>query len=111
MPREATGELRHLADGWAARITLKGRTRRDFVLATCPDESTAGERCKALAQMASRLRRAGHQGEIESIVAIGAKARAGRAWEFVAGAVDALCGGQTREGGSSPPTFGAFAKE
>jgi hypothetical protein len=25
MPKEATGELRTLADGWAARVTIQGR--------------------------------------------------------------------------------------
>src|SRR6516165_2619683 len=64
MPREATGELRCLADGFAARITIQGRDRRDFVLPTCATEPDALERCKALASMASRMRRAGHASEI-----------------------------------------------
>jgi hypothetical protein len=35
MPRSATGELRQLADGFAARITIEGRKRRAFPLASC----------------------------------------------------------------------------
>jgi integrase len=111
MPREATGELRHLADGFAARITLKGRDRRDFILTTCATELLAEERCKALAVMASRLRLAGHAAEIESMMTMGAKARAGRSWEFVVGAVDALCGGGTRETASQAPTFSKWAEQ
>jgi len=29
MPKEATGELRTLADGFAARITIEGKNRKD----------------------------------------------------------------------------------
>ena len=110
MPKEATGELRHHGEGYAARITIEGRTRRDFPLTTCPSEAGAVERCKALAQIAARLRRAGHAGEIEQLLAMGAKARSGRPWEAIGAAVDALCAGQAREK-SSAPTFGEFAKQ
>jgi hypothetical protein len=57
MPTHATGELRRLAEGFAARITLRGRTRKDFFLTMCATESEAIERCQALASMAARLRR------------------------------------------------------
>jgi|CZKU01.1.fsa_nt_gi integrase len=110
MPKEATGELRHLADGFAARVTIEGRDRRDFILTTCVNEDDALVRCKALASIAARLRRAGHAGEIEQLLEMGAKARAGRPWEAVCVAVDTLCAGQAREK-SACPTFGAFAKE
>jgi integrase len=110
MPREATGELRPLADGFAARITIHGRDRKDFVLAACANETEAGARCKALASMAARLRRAGHTAEIEQLMTMGAAARAGRPWEAVRVAVDTLCAGQAREK-SACPTFGEFAKE
>jgi integrase len=112
MPREATGELRHLADGFAARVTIEGRTRKDFVLTTCATEPEAEERCKALAAMAARLRKSGHASEIETMMAMGARARAGRPWEFVVGAVDVLCAGQTREKkGAQALTFEQFAKQ
>jgi integrase len=112
MPKEATGELRRLADGFAARITIEGRARKDFVLTTCATDAEAEQRCKALASMASRLRRAGQASEIEQLMAMGAKARAGRPWEAVCAAVDALCAGQTRDKqGPTIPTFAAFAKE
>lgn len=111
MAREATGELRCLADGFAARITIKGRTRKDFVLTSCANEVAAANRCRALAMMAARLRRAGHAGEIEQLMAMGAKAHSGRPWEAVCAAVEALCGGQMRAKGSCAPTFGDFAKD
>ncbi|HSY22212.1 MAG TPA: tyrosine-type recombinase/integrase [Polyangiaceae bacterium] len=111
MPREATGELRHLADGFAARITLEGRTRRDFVLETCADEPAAVERCKALASLAVRLRKAGHADQIEELLKMGAKARAGRPWEAVCVAVETLCAGHAREKGrGAVPLFSAWAK-
>lgn len=112
MPREATGELRTLADGYAARITIEGRTRKDFVLTTCATEAEAEERCKALAQMAALLRRAGHTGEIEQLMAMGAKARAGRPWEAVSAAVEALCAGQVRDRKSADvPTLVEWARQ
>jgi integrase len=111
MSKEATGELRPLADGFAARITIEGRMRKDFVLTTCATEAEAEQRCKALAQMAARLRRAGHAGEVEQIVAWGAKARAGRHWEAVCVAADTLCAGRAGDKGTVVPTFADFAKE
>jgi hypothetical protein len=89
----------------------KGRSRKDFVLTTCATEQEATERCKALAAMASRLRKGGHTNEIEPMMTMGAKARAGRPWEFVVGAVDALCAGQTREKASGAPTLADWAKQ
>jgi|ERR1019366_276623 hypothetical protein len=91
MPREAKGTLRSLADGFAARITVQGRERKDFELVACSSEAEAGVRCKELASMAARLRRAGNAGEIEQLLEMGAKARAGRPWAAVCAAVDALC--------------------
>jgi integrase len=111
MPREATGELRKLADGYAALITIEGRTRKEFRLRTCATPAEATERCRALAQTAARLRRSGHAAEIEQLVAIGAKARAGRPWEAVCAAVDALCAGQTLEKTSRPPTLAEWGRQ
>lgn len=111
MPRAATGELRKLADGFAARITLRGRARRDFVLTSCETERGAADRCRALASLASRLRRSGHDDEIEGILQMGARARPGRPWESVVGAVDALCAGRTRDAGGPVPTFAEFGKQ
>ena len=110
MPREATGELKTLADGFAARITIEGRARRDFPLPTCATEAEATERCKALAGIAARLRRAGKAGEIVALLEMGAKARAGRAWQFVVETVDLEVGGQLRERGKGEvPTFAKWA--
>ncbi len=97
MPREATGELRTLSDGFAARITISGRTRRDFFLATCSTEPEAAERCRVLAGFAARLRRAGHADQIVKLVEMGAAAKAGRPWEAVVQAVDVLCAGNARD--------------
>jgi hypothetical protein len=48
MPRQATGELEKLADGgFAARITITGRTRRQFALAT----GTPGANDRGLARV------------------------------------------------------------
>lgn len=45
-------------------------------------------------------------------MAMGARARAGRPWESVVGAVDALCAGQTREQKTAQAlTFEQFAKQ
>ena len=93
MPREAKGELRHLADGFAARITISGRERRDFVLKTCATEAVADERTAALGQVAARLRRAGHADKILKMLEIGANARAGRPWRAFLAAVEAVCSG------------------
>jgi integrase len=96
MSREATGELRRTTHGFAALITIDGRHRGQFRLDACRTESDARERCQALATMAARLRRVGHAADIQPLLVIGAKARAGRPWEAVCGAVEALCEGQTR---------------
>ena len=110
MPRSATGELRRLASGFAARITIEGRKRRDFPLPTCASEAAAKERTAALAVVALRLRRAGHADKVRKLVAMGAKARAGRPWNTFLGAVDALCQG-TVEAVTDVPTFEDFAKD
>src|SRR4051812_15778965 len=55
MPREATGELRPLLDGWEARITLEGRDRKSFQMPPLSEEE-ARKRCTLLAGLARRLR-------------------------------------------------------
>lgn len=111
MPKAATGELRTLADGFAARITIKGRERRDFLLPTCATEDEARARCTALAGLAARLRRGGYFAEMDDLLAMGAKARAGKPWEFVVGAVDAICGGKRPKDAALAPTFKAWAAD
>jgi len=108
--RIAGGELRRLADGFAACITIDGRTRRQFRLEGCRTDDEARARCRALASMAARLRRAGHIGEIEKVLTMGAKARAGRPWTAVCAATDALCAGETQELGPQVPTFEQFSR-
>jgi integrase len=110
MPREATGELRTTAGGFAARITVAGRKRRDFPLAPGLTESQAKERKTDLARMALRLRQAGHADKIEKLIATGAMARPGRHWAAVVAATDVLCNGDA-ERAAEVPTFGSFAQD
>ena len=111
MANQASGELRRLADGgYSARITIEGKRRGEFVLVTCRTEAEAEERKAALARIAIRLRRAGLVSEVERVLEMGAKARAGRAWQAVEGAVDMLCSGSTEEASTSP-SFADFAAD
>jgi integrase len=116
MPKPATGELCRIASGWEARITIEGKQRKAFTLdAIGPtDEESARVRCTAMAQIAARLRRAGHQGKVETLLRLAAKARGAKAWDAIGVAVDALCtpGGTTALAtGKVVPTFGELARE
>jgi hypothetical protein len=113
MPKQATGELRTLADGFAARVTIEGRTRRDFVLTTCATDAEARARCTALAEMAARLRRAGEPAdEILKTLESAATKRAGRPWEAMLAAVDIICGGGGRpKAAVEVPTLATWAKD
>ncbi len=112
MPREATGELRPVADGFAARITIEGRRRQDFFLPTCATEAEAEARCRGLAGIAARLRQAGKASEIVSYLEMGAKARAGRPWETILAVVADECAGKLRGAQAlAPTTFEAWAKD
>lgn len=100
-----------LADGsFAARITIQGRDRREFGLVACRSEREAAERKEALAVMATRLRLGGFVAEIPTLLEEAAKARAGRSWQEVCAAVDAVCAGRTRAL-ERAPTFRAFAEQ
>jgi len=114
MPAPATGELRPLANGWEARIRIEGKKRRGFVLAAFgpADETAARERCTAMAQIAVRLRRAGHAARTEDLLKMAAGARPGRPWEAVVAAVDVLCSGSAEAiTADAVPTFVDFARE
>lgn len=100
MPTPITklGTLRPLANGWEALIRIDGRgTRRGFALVALGacDEPLARERCNAMALMALRLRQAARVAEIPKLMEMAARARAGRGWDAVVAAVDALCAGTT----------------
>jgi integrase len=108
MPRPVTGELRTLANGYEARIRIDDEgNRKGFGLTAirAGDKAAGVERCTAMAQMALRLRRAGHADDVEELMKMAARARAGKPWEHVVAAVDLLCGGRTTENGPSPITF------
>ena len=113
MAKQATGELRPLADGFEARIRIHGE-RRGFALAgfTLRDRERARERCTAMAAIVARLRRAGQESEAEQILKLAATVRNARGWTAIEGAVDALCGGMTAAASETgKPSFVAFARE
>lgn len=58
MSREAAGELRWADGRGVARITLSGRVRKSYELTTCRTKPEAEERCKTLAGLAARFRKA-----------------------------------------------------
>jgi len=112
MGTPATGELRPLAHGWEARIRIEGKRRKCFPL-VLTDEREARERCTAMAQMAVRLRSAGHVAQIEELLSLAARARNGPAWDAVTIAVDALCteGGAEKLSSRAAVTFRTLAEE
>ncbi len=112
MAREATGELRTLANGYEARVRIDAGARKGFALTgiAAGDHAGATARCRAMAQIAARLRRAGHATDAEKILEMAAKARTARAWSAIEAAVDALCSGTTAEATSKAPSFVDFAK-
>jgi integrase len=110
MPRYALGELRRFAAGFAARITIEGRKRRTFPLAACLTSEQAEERKTHLAQMALRLREAGHADKIAKLVGTGAAARPGRPWQTVVQAVELICNG-TATPATEIPTFASLAQD
>ena len=112
MPKPATGELRRHASGFEARIRVDDDgTREGFDLTTRKTEVEATERCKALASIAVRVRRARHAAELPKLLDMAARARAGRAWESALAAVDVLCAGTVAADRPDVPTFVAFATD
>lgn len=91
MATPATGELRKLANGFEARIRIDGKNRKGFDLTGVAGEEAARERCKAMAEIATRLRKAGHADKAAKILEAAGKTRPGRPWEQVLVAVNALC--------------------
>jgi integrase len=113
MSTPSTGELRKLATGYAARIRIEGKHRKDFALLTVGgDETAARQRCTAMAEIAVRLRRAGFTDKIEELLKMAATSRAGRSWESVLSAVDTLTAGQASPlSASARVTVADFGKE
>ena len=88
----AFGELRHLSDGFTARIRVSDNGKRTSypLIGIAPkDEVAARTRCTAMAEMAARLRRAGFSSDVDALMRQAAKARSGKAWESVVVAVEA----------------------
>jgi len=107
MAREATGQLRRLADGWEARIRISPKLRKGFELIGCRTEDEAHARCRMMADMAKRLRKAGHAGDAVQLLEMAAIATAGPKLEGVVRAVDALCSmeGTVADGNATPKSF------
>ena len=107
MATPATGELRPLASGWEARIRVDDAgTRKGFALLAIPksDEPAARARCAEMSELAVRLRRAGHDADdVIALLAKAAKTRAGKPWEQILGAVNALCAGAAPKVGDAAP--------
>jgi len=111
MPREATGQLRRLANGWEARIRLGPKSRLWFALETCRTEAEAEERCRAMAQIAKRLRLARRTDQLPKLLKMAATTRPGRPWDAIIAAVDDLCGGPASDDASPPLTLAKFAEQ
>src|SRR5258707_635017 len=108
MPREASGELRKLADGWEARVTIQGRERLGLELPfTHAQEPEATERCKLLAGLAQRLRKAGAVADAPALLKMAAMAPAGPKLDGVIKAINTMCapGGTKPDGKATPDTF------
>jgi hypothetical protein len=92
MPREAKGELRKLATGWEARVTIQGRERLGLELPfSHAEESEANERCGLLANLAQRLRKAGQVADAPALLKMAAIATTAAKLDGVLRAVEALC--------------------
>ena len=111
MPRKATGELRALADGWEARITIEGTNRTSYVLAFPKNKrAQADARRAAMADFAARLRRAKRTDKTHDLLLMAAAARRDDEWVAIVTAVDELCGGNT-QADNDAPTWVDFAGE
>ena len=113
MAREATGELRRLADGWAALITIQGRKRKAFPAHDVHDGAGGrGSDARPWPASPRGSRRAGQVDQIVPVLTLASKQRAGRPWESVLQGVDAICAGEARDRrGGVVPTFGDWAKD
>lgn len=115
MGKAATGHLRRLADGYEAQIRIAsgptGRKGYQLPHYGLEDREGADARCRALAEMASRLRAAKQGDLVDSIMERGAAARAGKAWDEVCATVETLCAGKTeRTATGAMPTVAEFAE-
>lgn len=122
MPRKATGSIRWRNGVAYARVTLGPGDRPGIALPTCRTQGEAEARQVILADLATKLRRAGHvdaamrkAGQVDLAMQFLQRAatRDGKALEDVCGAVDRLCAGQPiRIGlGDGSETFKTFAEK
>ena len=88
MPKPATGEFRKLVDGFEACITIQGRERKAFQLAST-NEDEGRKRCVLMADLARKLRRAGHVEDAARFLEMAAQAETPDGLNKIVGAVDA----------------------
>ncbi len=111
MARQATGELRPLANGFEARVRIEGKARKGFALLASLSAEDAANRCREMADMAARIRRAGHSADTVKLLEWAARVRPSE-WGAVTTAVDSLCGGRAELiDARSKMTFGELANE
>jgi integrase len=114
MRPDANGSLRPLADGWEARITIRGRHRVGLVLPfSRVQEAEARERCTLLAGLARRLRKAGLFEDAPKLLEIAANATTASELGKAIGAIETLCTPGVTEPGrkGAMPTFKEFGEQ
>ncbi len=112
MPTPLTGSARCRSGTWYARVTYDRGRRIEITLTTCRegDEQKANERAALLAELAVKLRKAGHADAAPGLLER-AGARDGRALEDVVGAIDRICAGEAAPPVSAGMTFKDFAEQ
>jgi len=109
--RVPTGELRKHSDGYSARVRYQGE-RVTLRLEAAQNATEAEERTQALAALAHRLRSTEHKAEGLRLLEMAGRARAGKAWEAISAAVEALGAGAVEDlNAPEVPTFATFAKK
>lgn len=110
MPNEPKGEVRWTEHGPVARITIVGKQRESFPMPLCKTKEAATERCKFVAKLATRLRKAGVIKTREGLELL--KTAAACAPALLTGVTQVageLIGGEFKDG-SKMPTFAQFAR-
>lgn len=113
MPKPTKGELRWTKDGPAARITLRGRERRSFLLSSARTEAEAVERMAALTALAARFRKAKVIDTPDALRLLEMAASAAPAMlKGVLQVAGELCGGELDlADGPKVPTFAELAED
>jgi len=112
MPRKATASVSKHDGQWRARVTIAPKQRKFFALPTCTSEDAAKDRGQLLADIAQRLRKAGHTDLTPQFVERAAE-RNGKQLAAVVEAVDRICTGKVAIAGKDRGaiTFQGFADQ